>query len=367
MDIVFSVLIILYLFEHSVFFLGLLKNLKRPKRELDPVLLPLVTVIVAARNEENNIRQCIESLLRLNYPTDKLQIIIVNDRSTDGTKDIILSYTGNHNQLTYLETIDSPGKLKGKPKALSQAINKARGELIFTTDADCHVNPDWLKEMVLHYDPDTGVANSYTIIEPRNIYWGMQSYDWLYLLSLASGSDGISIPLSCVGNNMSYRKKAYDEVGGYEKIKFSVTEDFILLQSIKKHGKWKTKFPADRNTLNYTLPCLNLKELYRQKKRWGRGGLDSNWLGYFAGVMGWSISTAIMIGWLFVSLKLYLLVVLCKLIADFILTLPVIIKFRVYKLILYFIPFEIYFIIYAFSLLFIEVFDRKVMWKDRQL
>jgi cellulose synthase/poly-beta-1,6-N-acetylglucosamine synthase-like glycosyltransferase len=367
MDIVFSVLIILYIFEHSLFLLGLLKNLKRPKPKLDTSLLPSVTVIVAARNEENNIGQCIESLLRLNYPADKLQIMLVNDRSTDRTKDIILGYTEKHNRLKYLETIDSPGKLKGKPKALSQAIDKANGELIFTTDADSRVNPDWINEMVQHYGSDTGVASSYTIIEPRNVFWGMQSYDWLYLLSLASGSDGINNPLSCVGNNMSYRKKAYDEVGGYENIKFSVTEDFILLQSIKKHGKWKTKFPADRSTLNYTLPCINLKELYRQKKRWGRGGLDSNWLGYFAGVMGWSISTAIMIGWLFVSLKLFLLVVLCKLIADLILTLPVIIKFRVYKLILYFIPFEIYFIIYAFSLLFIEVFDRKVIWKDRQL
>lgn len=367
MDIVFSVLIILYFIEHSVFVLGLLRNLKRPKVESDSALLPSVTVIVAARNEEDNIGQCIESLLALNYPTDKLQIIIVNDRSTDSTKDIILRYTEKHNVLTYLEAIDSPGKLKGKPKALSQAINNAKGELIFTTDADCHVNPDWVKEMVRHYDPDTGVANSYTIIEPRNIYWGMQSFDWLYLLSLASGSDGINIPLSCVGNNMSYRKKAYDEVGGYENIKFSVTEDFILLQSIKRKGKWRTKFPADKYTLNYTLPCSDLTELYRQKKRWGRGGLDSNWLGYFAGVMGWSISTAIIIGWLFVNLKLYLLIILCKLIADLILTLPIIIKFRVYKLILYFIPFEIYFIIYAFSLLFIEAFDRKVIWKDRQL
>src|SRR5439155_9448738 len=120
--------------------------------------------------------------------------------------------------------------------------------------------------------------------------------------------------------------------------------------------KWKTKFPVNLNILNYTLPCPNFKELYRQKKRWGRGGLDINWFGYLVGIIGWASAVVIIFGWLFVSTKLYLIFLLCKVIIDFLFTIPVIRCFKYDSLLLYLIPFEIYFAIYAFLLPFIVAF-----------
>src|SRR4030095_7025838 len=117
--------------------------------------------------------------------------------------------------------------------------------------------------------------SGYSVIKPKNLFWGLQSVDWLYLLSVASGGDGIRIPISCVGNNMSYRKKAYDEVGGYEKIPFSVTEDFMLLQKIHKDAGYNTKFPVNDETKNITLPCLTINQLLSQKKRWAAGGIGA--------------------------------------------------------------------------------------------
>jgi cellulose synthase/poly-beta-1,6-N-acetylglucosamine synthase-like glycosyltransferase len=358
LEIILLTVLTLYFLEHLVIFIVLQKsfNLSSVNHE------PTVSLIVAAKNEEENIAKCIDSLLKLKYPAQKLEIIVINDNSIDRTGEIIRSYG---DRIKYIET-EASANLKGKANALAQAIKKSTGEMIFTTDADCIVNPSWVTEMVKYYDERTGVVCSYSLPEPRNLFWGVQSFDWLYLLTLSSGSAGLNDQLSCVGNNMSYRRKAYEEVGGYEKIKFSVTEDFMLLQTIKRKTKWGTRFPVNLNILNYTLPCMSLKELYRQKKRWGRGGLDINWFGYLVGFIGWASAVVIIFSWLFVSLKLYLIFLLSKTLIDFLFTFPVIKRLEYYSLIALLIPFEIYFAIYAFLLPFIVSFG-SVVWKNQKL
>jgi cellulose synthase/poly-beta-1,6-N-acetylglucosamine synthase-like glycosyltransferase len=221
--------------------------------------------------------------------------------------------------------------------------------------------------MVKYYDNSVGVVCSFSISEPKNLFRGVQAFDWLYLLTLSSGSAGINDQLSCVGNNMSYRRKAYEDVGGYENMKFSVTEDFMLLQTIKRKTNWKTKFPVNLRTLHYTQPCPTIRELYRQKKRWGRGGLDINWFGYLVGFIGWCSASLILFSWLFAGFKIYLIFLLSKIFIDFLFTFPVIIRFKRHALLLYLIPFELYFALYAFFLPFIVGFGRTVIWKSQKL
>jgi cellulose synthase/poly-beta-1,6-N-acetylglucosamine synthase-like glycosyltransferase len=367
MATILYIIIAFYFLEHIVYFFGMLRNMKREKMNFSENEYPSITVIVSARNEEQNILACVNSLIKLEYPREKLEIIVINDRSTDKTGEIIKSFSANHPELIYMETEDTSGRLKGKTAALSQAIEKSKGEIIFTTDADCEVKPAWLKEMVRYYDDNTGVVNSYTVIEPKNLYHGFQSYDWLYLLTVASGADGINNQLSCVGNNMSYRKTAYEEVGGYEKIKFSVTEDFMLLKTIRNNTKWKVKFPVDEKIVNLTLPCSDYKDLYRQKKRWGRGGLDIRLTGFIVGLIGWSAGAAMLGGWIVGTLWAYCFFVISKILIDILFILPVVVKFRLVKVFLYVIPFEIYFAFYAFALPFILLFDRTVVWKEQKL
>ncbi len=367
MERILYIVIALYFLEHLVYFLGMLRNFNSRKVTFNENEYPSISVIVAARNEENNIGTCIESLLKLDYPREKLEIIIINDRSTDKTGEVVKSYSVNNPELIYMETEESQSKLKGKTGALNQAIGRSKGEIIFTTDADIKVKPTWLKEMVRYYDDKTGVVNSYTIVDPKNLYHGFQSYDWLYLLTIASGADGINNQLSCVGNNMSYRRKAYEEVGGYEKVKFSVTEDFMLLKTIRDNTKWKVKFPVDEKILNITLPCGDFKELYRQKKRWGKGGLNIRITGFLVGLIGWSAGTLFLGGWLLGCISAYLCFAVSKIFIDILFVLPAAVKFKKYRVFLYVIPFEIYFAVYAFVLPFILLFDRTVVWKEQKL
>jgi cellulose synthase/poly-beta-1,6-N-acetylglucosamine synthase-like glycosyltransferase len=365
MDIAIFTLLGIYLLEHLLLYAGLLVNTK--KADNAAAELPFVSVIVAARNEEDNIAACIRSLIQVDYPQEKLQVILVNDRSTDKTKDIMLSYTNENKILTYLDTTNTViGNLKGKTNALAMAIGEAKGEIIFTTDADIMVKPSWIREMMKYYDSKTGVINSFSTILPKNFFRGLQSFDWLYLLGLASGGDGLGHPISCVGNNMSYRKSAYDEVGGYEKIKFSVTEDFMMLQSIMKKTKWKSKFPVNIDIVNETYACLSLKELYRQKKRWATGGLDAHSAGMIAGAMAFLSGLVILFGWI-AGLKPYIAFVISKTVIDAFFVFPVVKEFKMWKAYLYLPFFELYFAVYVFLMPFILLFGGKVVWKEQKL
>lgn len=352
-----------YSFIHLIMLIGILRNWKKPAGSNYE---PAVSVIICAKDEEDSIEDCIKSLLSLNYPKEKLEIVLVNDRSVDRTKEIMSSYSSQNPHVKYLEITEQTGKLKGKANALAQALKIAGGELIFTTDADIEVNRNWIREITRYYDEKTGVVAGYSVIRPKNLFWGLQSADWLYLLSVAAGGDGVGIPISCVGNNMSYRKSAYDEIGGYEKIPFSVTEDFMLLQKIHKAG-YKTKFPVNDDTKNITLPCLTLTQLFRQKKRWAAGGMGELNLGMFIGLLGWLTGAVILSGWAFLDLRVYTACVGLKLLTDFLFLFPAVKEFKLYKVWLYLIFFEIYFAVYVIITSVLLAIDRKVVWKDQKI
>ena len=93
MDTILLIIIALYLLEHLIYFFGMLRNYNSQKVDYDESNYPSVSVIVSARNEEKNISSCIESLLKLDYPREKLEIIIINDRSTDKTGEVIKAYS----------------------------------------------------------------------------------------------------------------------------------------------------------------------------------------------------------------------------------------------------------------------------------
>ncbi|MCX7877772.1 MAG: glycosyltransferase [Ignavibacteria bacterium] len=357
-------LITIYFMTHMILMYGIIINRKKKNSS---VYLPDVSLIVCAKDEEKNIEKCILSILKLNYPRDKTEVILVNDRSEDATGEIMKKYVSLNSNLRYVEITEEGKKLKGKANALNEALKTARGEIIFTTDADIEVNPKWITEMLKYYDEKTGVVSSYSVIRPESLFSSLQSVDWLYLLSIACGGDGIGVPISCVGNNMSYRKTAYDKVGGYEGIKFSVTEDFMLLQKIHKDAGYKTKFPLNKSTMNVTAPCSNLTELFRQKKRWAAGGLGEFNYGIIIGLLLWLSGAVILTGWIYLDINLWLGFILLKLMTDFIFIFPSVSEFRMHRVLLFLPLFEIYFALYVIITSFMLLTGRRVTWKKQRI
>lgn len=367
MDIFAIVSSVLYFFLHLIFFFGFLRSnsLKKNIKTGDIK----VTVIVAARNEEKIISNCISSLKRLNYDKDLLQIILVNDKSTDSTKSIMLNETKELRQFFIIDSDDATLKnLKGKANAIDSAIKIATGDIILMTDADCIVPENWVSETVKYYSENIQMVCGFTKINYRNSFFAkLQALDWIYLQSLASCSSGLGKILSCIGNNLTFTKNVYYDIGGYENINFSVTEDLALMRRINSDKNYKVIYPVNPECSITTEECKTTKELYNQKKRWFKGGLGINSLGWILGFELYIVNLILVFGLLFFNTNLYIFLIAVKIISELIIILPVYFKLRFKGLLLYFPIFQIYFSIYGLLLPFTFLHSSKINWKGRKL
>ena len=361
LEIIFLILVSGYFIISAALVIGAKKTFP----QLSEDKLPPVSIIVAARNEEKNILSCLESLSKLIYPDGKLEIIIIDDASSDSTLKITSDFI--HGMLKFraihLEENNS-SILKGKVRAMAEGIKLSSGEIILTTDADCIVNPLWAKTIASYYVGDVGVVNGFTTQIVKNSFSGMQAIDFIYLLFIAAGTINLGKSVSCIGNNMSFRKKAYEETGGFENLPFSITEDFLLLNSIHKLKKYEVVYPLDINSLIVSKPATSLRELFNQKKRWAIGGIDTPPIGI--GLMFWSFLSNLFIlltPFFFSAAWTYL--VFFKIAIDLFVLLPVHQRLGLQKNLKYFLVFEIYYIVYVLVLPFAVLFNKKVKWKDR--
>lgn len=360
-EIIFLIAVSLYFIQTVIFTVGLNKDIERIKEDS----LPNISVIVAARNEEDNILDCMKALDNLVYPGNKIEIIIANDNSTDNTEQIVSEFIENNKKFRTIKPEEGSGNLIGKANAIDKAIKVSSGEIILTTDADCRPNPEWASRVVSYFREDVAMVSGFTTQYSKNLFEGMQSVDFIYLLSIAGGVMNLNKPMSCIGNNMSYRKSVYEEVGGYESVRFSVTEDFALLTAIHKLGKYKIIHPADEGLLVISKPCSSIKTLYRQKKRWGVGGLQSELGGFLVMAIGWMSSLGVLLTpYMFSAISMYIL--LFKVMIDYFFISPVYKKLNLKLNLKHFLVFEIYFVIYVFVLPFVVLFNKKVIWKGRE-
>ncbi len=275
-----GVVAVFYLAELSFYSYAAFRSRQISYRQSAPSHQPKVSVVVAAKDEEKHLPACLDSLVKLVYPHELFEIIIVNDQSNDSTPLIIDNASKKFIGVKRVDAAESD-MLHGKANALSQGIDKTTGEFIFLTDADCVVPPSWITETLKYFDEDTGIVGGVTLISKsdKSIY-GIQAIDWDFLLTVGAGAATFRMPVACLGNNLVFRKKAYNEIGGYRKIKFSVTEDFALFKAITSSGKWSYRYPMDKLTLVKTLPVESLKEVFSQRKRWGTGGKDTGLFGF---------------------------------------------------------------------------------------
>ncbi|RCK77423.1 MAG: Glycosyltransferase [Ignavibacteriae bacterium] len=356
---------IFYTIEFLIFLFGLLKAAK-PYNNI--VHYPSVSIIVAARNEEENILKCLISLSQLDYPKEKLDIIIVNDQSTDHTKEIVENFIKDKSHFKLLNSIKSTSQhLRGKANAVAQGIENSTGEFLLFTDADCTVPKDWVKEIVANFKQNIGIVGGYTILKANSIFEGIQTLDWIYLFNIAASSATLGFPLTGIGNNLAIRKKCYDEVGGYYNIRFSVTEDYALTRAILNKTKYKMAFPLNKKSIVNSLPCKNFTELYHQKKRWGVGGLDMIPLGFLVFSIPFIFNMLIMIGLYYLNICVLIVPIIIKIFMDFMLLFYSLKQLKYLRYIKYFLFFEIYLFIYVIILPIIVVINKKVLWKERQL
>ena len=260
---------------------------------------PTVSILVAARNEETTIRACLGAIADLNYPTERVEVLIGNDQSTDRTGPIVTDFIADKPNFRLIAISKSQTNLRGKANVLAQLTRLARGQYLFFTDADTRVPPDWLTEMSRHLTGNAGIVTGVTLPDGPRLFHTLQTIDWLYNLTLTHLVSSFGIPVTAMGNNMAVSRTAYDAVGGYESLPFSVVEDYTLFRAIVGRG-FGFRNLLSETVLARTRPVDTLPQFLNQRKRWMRGATDlpawmvaSLYVQYLAGplllLVGWFV------------------------------------------------------------------------------
>ena len=262
---------IAYLTATLFLFQGL-KHLKTEHR--NHVLNLHFSVVIAAHNEENNIIDCLTSVLNQTIERNRYEVILVNDRSTDRTGRRAQDLLQAHPNLSIISISQTPPGIAPKKYAVAQGISQARNEIIVFTDADCRVPPTWLEALSAHFAPDVGLVQgitNYTYVQGMNkMFFNLQALDFLSHGVVAAAAIGAHFPLNSNANNFAFRKAAFDAVGGYGAARGVVSgDDDLLLQRISKSAAWKIRFMTDFKGAVETFPAFSWKAMFEQRKRWG--------------------------------------------------------------------------------------------------
>lgn len=247
------------------------KNRRKEEHKV-PVQWPKVSILLAVRNEEENIERCLSSLVALDYPKDKIEILIGDDDSSDNTYALVEQLIEHHPNCFLFKIDDQVSHQKAKAKVLVQLAQKATGQYYFVTDADMRLSKSWIKEMVTAAESGIDIITGVTLVEDNKC----QSIDWLFAIAMIYILDCLGKPVTTMGNNMMISKRAYEAVGGYEKIPFSITEDMELFLHVRKAG-FKVKHIFNDSVLGFTKSIKEVSTLFHQRKRWMHGALQLKW------------------------------------------------------------------------------------------
>lgn len=239
---------------------------------------PTVSVIVPARNEARDIEACLDSLRKTDYPKDQLEIIVVDDFSTDGTAERVKA----RQPAGRVEPADDPVRLvemaarasrngNHKPAAVARGVEAAEGTIILTTDADCTVPPTWIKSMVRHCTTDTPfVAGPVRYDHGDRFLPRLQALELTGLVAYGAGTIGMGAPTFCNSANVAYRR---DVIAARETAPDGAARDEMLLQYVAYDTNRDVAFNPDPDAVVSTVPTDSFSTYLQQQARWAHMGL----------------------------------------------------------------------------------------------
>ncbi|ERP32134.1 glycosyltransferase [Chitinivibrio alkaliphilus] len=248
------------------------KNFEMPSHKKGAAL-PSVAVLVAARNEETTLPHLLDSLKEQSIPPN--EIIIVNDRSEDGTAAVIARYMRTMKNLSTYTIHDIPGGVCPKKHALTEAIRQSHSEILLQTDADALVPPRWVETMTAPFrEEKTALVQGitfYTFAEKSSPFLRTyQDVDFLSYDIIGAAAIGARFPLSSNANNLAYRRRAYEQLEKLETTHRIVSgDDDFLLQHLWQKKEGKIHFCLSPDVRVQTTPCYTWRELLNQRARWG--------------------------------------------------------------------------------------------------
>lgn len=255
-----------------------------------PAEWPTVSVVVPARNEAGAVEACLDSLLACDYPGEKLEVVVVDDGSTDATPDRVRAAApvpagaagADQPAVRLVEAPPPSSAAPGGPpdagapappkaRALGRGIEASSGTVILTTDADCTVAPGWIRAMVRRCTPETPfVAGPVRVRHAERWFNRLQALEVAGLVAFGAGSLGHGRATFCNSANVAYRRSVLDAL---DRAPNGPAHDEMLLQHVAYGADRDVAFAADRDAVVTTQPVADFDAYLRQRSRWASMGL----------------------------------------------------------------------------------------------
>jgi len=230
-----------------------------------------ITIIIPARNEEQNIGRCLQSIIDQTYSAALFEIIVVDDHSIDNTAKIVQSFQQQNIHCLFLKDFVNDPINSYKKKAIEEAINQSTGDLIVTTDADCFMGKDWLQTIVSFYEAfkPAFIAAPVSINSNGRFLSIFQALDFMTLQGITGASVYKKIHSMCNGANLAYEKIAFKEVNGFKGIdNIASGDDMLLMHKIFLRYPERVMFLKSQEAVVQTQPMGTWKDFFNQRIRW---------------------------------------------------------------------------------------------------
>lgn len=253
---------------------------------------PRVSILVTACNEGPSIRDCLRSLAaQEGLRTDEVEIILVDDRSNDGTSELARSLELKNLVLLRQETFSHPSQT-ARQVALDRGIRAAGAEWILLTDADALARPDWAVRMLAHPEADAVAGPVAFSTHPdggRVMVALLQTIDSAFYTGVCALLNACGFPSGLVFGNCAFKRSAYLGTGGFEPMGFALTEDLAFARALRKSAR-RLDFTAYPGIS--VRACRTWSSLLQRAQRTSAGGVSALSVTIGAWMLAWIVLAA---------------------------------------------------------------------------
>jgi biofilm PGA synthesis N-glycosyltransferase PgaC len=228
-----------------------------------------ISIIIPYRNEVENILQCLEGIFEQDYPTELIEIILVDDNSEDESKQLTVDFINGKN-IPYLLIDLKEYNLSGKKNAIESAVSQSSGSIIITRDADTFTSSNlWLKSIVSQFkNSKNDLVLAPVILSGNTFVQAFQQFENLAITIIGYAFAKNKLPFVCSGANLAYKKESFLKADPYKNNKHIFSgDDMFLLQSFIKKG-FSISTTKKTDTIVYTNAETSIASFLNQRLRW---------------------------------------------------------------------------------------------------
>lgn len=222
------------------------------------------SIVVPARNEAENIGTLLQQLTKIDYPKELFEIIVADDHSQDGTAAIVQKFG-------WVKLLTMPANKQGKKMALTEAIKGSAGDYIIQTDADCSVQPQWLRVINDYIQKTQKQFIVMPVLMNSDGEWfsKFQSLDFMMLQGVTAAGLQQKLHFMCNGANLCYSRQLFSEVNGFKgNLQMASGDDMFLMQKAAAQQPGKIGYLLHRDVTVITKPQKDFKSFISQRARW---------------------------------------------------------------------------------------------------